>query len=61
MCWGAYLLKQNLQSKSATLAVVGLGYVGLAVACKFAEVGFSVLGLERQAEKVVLIAMALCP
>jgi nucleotide sugar dehydrogenase len=44
------LLEQDLESlikeKNAKIAVVGLGYVGLPTAVKFAEVGFSVLGID---------------
>jgi UDP-N-acetyl-D-mannosaminuronic acid dehydrogenase len=37
------------------LVVVGLGYVGLPVACRFAEEGFDVTGIDIVAEKVDLI------
>jgi UDP-N-acetyl-D-mannosaminuronic acid dehydrogenase len=44
------LLEPNLglliREKHAKIAVVGLGYVGLPTAVKFAEVGFSVLGID---------------
>ncbi len=54
-------LRKKIESKSAKIGVVGLGYVGLAVACKFAEAGFSVLGVERLAEKVALINEGILP
>jgi UDP-N-acetyl-D-mannosaminuronic acid dehydrogenase len=37
------------------LVVVGLGYVGLPVACRFAEEGFTVTGIDILAEKVDMI------
>ena len=51
--------KKNLLDKfagrHATLAVVGLGYVGLPLAVEFAEAGFSVLGLDVDQEKTAKI------
>lgn len=54
-------LNQKISARSARIAVVGLGYVGLAVACKFAQVGFTVTGLERQQDKVELINAGILP
>jgi UDP-N-acetyl-D-mannosaminuronic acid dehydrogenase len=54
-------LQKNIELKTATIGVVGLGYVGLAVACKFAEAGFAVLGLERLPEKVKMINNGILP
>ena len=45
-------LHHKLESKQARLAVIGLGYVGFPVACEFARVGFDVLGIELQQERV---------
>lgn len=45
-------LQQKIQSKTALLGVVGLGYVGLPVACTFAKTGFDVIGVDIQAERV---------
>ena len=39
-------LKAKIEAGQAKLAVIGLGYVGLPVACEFARVGFDVLGVE---------------
>ena len=39
-------LKNKIETKEAKLAVIGLGYVGLPVACTFAEAGFDVLGVD---------------
>ncbi|TAK11132.1 MAG: nucleotide sugar dehydrogenase [Anaerolineae bacterium] len=48
-------LTTNIQNKSAKLAVIGLGYVGLPVACEFARVGFDVLGVDILTERVAKI------
>ena len=48
-------LQMKIERKEAKLAVIGLGYVGLPVACQFARVGFDVLGLEIRADRVELI------
>ena len=45
-------LRRRIDDGSARLAVVGLGYVGTPVACRFAEAGFQVLGLDVAAAKV---------
>ena len=48
-------LRLKIQQKQVRLAVIGLGYVGLPVACEFARVGFNVLGIEIQEERVLLV------
>jgi len=48
-------LRLRIQQKKAYLAVIGLGYVGLPVACEFARIGFNVLGIDIQEERVKLI------
>jgi len=40
-------LKHKLQSKTAIIGVVGLGYVGLPFAVEKAKVGFHVIGIEQ--------------
>jgi UDP-N-acetyl-D-glucosamine dehydrogenase len=47
----ANLLKR-LNDKTATVAVLGLGYVGLPLAVAFAEAGYKVIGIEPMASKV---------
>ena len=42
----------SIESKSALIGVVGIGYVGLPVAVTFAEAGFHVVGIDLRAEKV---------
>jgi UDP-N-acetyl-D-glucosamine dehydrogenase len=48
--------KQDLLAKldghSATIAVVGLGYVGLPLACAFAEAGHRVIGIDLSIDRV---------
>jgi UDP-N-acetyl-D-glucosamine dehydrogenase len=45
-------LLKKLNERSATIAVIGLGYVGLPLACAFAEVGLRVIGVDLSLEKV---------
>lgn len=54
-------LEMKIERKEAKLAVIGLGYVGLPVACKFAQVGFDVLGVEIQADRVERINSGFSP
>ena len=42
-------LQMRIQNKSARVGIVGLGYVGLALAAEFAEAGFTVIGVEQDA------------
>lgn len=48
-------LRRRIDACHATVAVIGLGYVGLPVACSFARAGFPVIGLDVVAEKVARI------
>ena len=48
-------LNNKIASKDARLAVIGLGYVGLPVACEFARVGFDVTGVETKKDRVTRI------
>ncbi len=54
-------LKRKLEQKKASLAVIGLGYVGLPVAAVLAETGFDVLGVEIRSERVEKINRGICP
>jgi UDP-N-acetyl-D-glucosamine dehydrogenase len=45
-------LLDKLNNRNATIAVVGLGYVGLPLACAFAEVGHHVIGIDLARDKV---------
>jgi UDP-N-acetyl-D-glucosamine dehydrogenase len=45
-------LKQKLESHTAEVGVIGLGYVGLPLAVEFAKAGFHVTGIDVQESKV---------
>ena len=45
-------LQNKIKNKSAEIAVVGLGYVGLPLAVEFADAGFDVTGIDVSNEKV---------
>jgi UDP-N-acetyl-D-glucosamine dehydrogenase len=45
-------LVTKLHDRNATIAVVGLGYVGLPLSCALAEVGHHVIGIDVELEKV---------
>ena len=45
-------LENKLKQRSAAVAIVGLGYVGLPLAVAFAEAGFKVLGFDIQEKRV---------
>lgn len=45
-------LQRKIASKEAKISVLGLGYVGLPLALRFAEVGYPVSGVEVDGEKV---------
>jgi UDP-N-acetyl-D-mannosaminuronic acid dehydrogenase len=52
---------ETIERRELVIAVIGLGYVGLPVACMFADAGFRVVGIERSAEKVDLINRGVSP
>lgn len=45
-------LIERLRNKSAVIGIAGLGYVGLPLALRYAEVGYNVLGIDIDQEKV---------
>lgn len=45
-------LLQKIESKNARIGIIGMGYVGLPLAISFAEVGFEVVGIDIDADKV---------
>jgi UDP-N-acetyl-D-glucosamine dehydrogenase len=45
-------LIERFKARTATVAVVGLGYVGLPLVCRFAEAGFRTLGFDIDPAKV---------
>ena len=48
-------LIDRIKDKSATIGVIGLGYVGLPLAVEFAKAGFHVTGFDILADKVKMI------
>ena len=48
-------LQEKIRSRSAVIAVVGLGYVGLPMAVELAKVGFKVHGIDLSDEKVAKV------
>ncbi|HJS30338.1 MAG TPA: nucleotide sugar dehydrogenase [Anaerolineales bacterium] len=49
------ILRGKIQDRSASLAVIGLGYVGMPLAVAFAEAGFSVTGIDQDPAKVAAV------
>jgi UDP-N-acetyl-D-glucosamine dehydrogenase len=45
----------RFEDKSATIAIVGIGYVGLPLAVTFADAGFHVIGIDPVEEKVAAV------
>ena len=45
-------LLQKIESRTAVIGIVGMGYVGLPLAVAFAKEGFSIIGIDVNAEKV---------
>ena len=43
---------ESFASRDALIAVVGMGYVGLPLALRYAEVGYGVLGIDIDPAKV---------
>ena len=48
-------IKKKLMNKTATLGVVGLGYVGLPLAVEKAKAGFKTIGFDVQESKVEMV------
>ncbi len=57
----AVRLRERIDGGTAIVSVVGLGYVGLAVACEFARVGFRVVGLDIDQGRVATISAGHSP
>ena len=45
-------LHQKIESRDAHIAIIGLGYVGLPVACMFAQAGFSTIGVDVDSARI---------
>src|SRR5580765_5934806 len=48
-------LEEKLRQKTASIGIVGLGYVGLPLAVEFAKAGFHVTGIDVQEHKIAAI------
>ena len=49
------ILKKKLQNKSAVIGILGLGYVGLPLLLRYAEVGYKVIGIDIDQHKVDML------
>ena len=49
------MLQDKLKDKSAQIAIMGLGYVGLPLAVVFADAGFQVTGIDPDARKIEIL------
>jgi UDP-N-acetyl-D-glucosamine dehydrogenase len=47
-------LTKRIRTKTAAVAVIGLGYVGLPLAVEKAKVGFRVLGVDQNPERAAM-------
>src|SRR5271168_1701337 len=50
-----HALKEKIETRTAKVGIVGLGYVGLPLAVEFAKVGFEVVGIDLSASKVAKV------
>lgn len=48
-------LEEKIHSRTAAIAVIGMGYVGLPLAVEKAKVGFTVIGIEQKPERMDMI------
>ncbi len=55
------LIDQPIVAKNETIAVVGMGYMGLPIASLLAQAGYQVTGVDLNKEKVDAINRAECP
>ena len=49
------VLREKIKQKKAKIGIIGLGYVGLPLAIEFARKGYSVHGIDVDANKIKLI------
>lgn len=54
-------LSSRIASREAKVGVIGLGYVGVAVAAELAAAGFRVVGVDVKADRVACINAGHCP
>lgn len=55
------LADENITARNETLAVVGMGYMGLPIASLLAQAGYSVTGVDLNSDKVDAINRGECP
>lgn len=48
----AQMLNQKIQAQTATIGIVGLGYVGLPLAVNYAQAGFQTIGMDLDSKRV---------
>ena len=46
------LILERLNNKSATIGIIGLGYVGLPLALTYSQNGYKVIGIDTEVEKI---------
>jgi threonine dehydrogenase-like Zn-dependent dehydrogenase len=49
------LVEESDKEQGRTVAIIGLGYVGLPLALLFAEKGYTVLGIDNDAAKIAML------
>lgn len=54
-------LCERIEAREAVIGVIGLGYVGLPVACMFARAGFRVMGVDVKADRIATINAGCSP
>lgn len=54
-------LQSKIEQRNATIGVIGLGMVGLPVACAFAQAGFDVIGVDAKQARVEAISAGRVP
>jgi len=54
-------LQERIATRDAKLGVIGLGYVGLPVACLFADAGFDVVGIDLKEKRIDRINLGQSP
>lgn len=54
-------LYEKIKNRTAKIGIIGLGYVGLPLACLAAEKGYEVIGIDIDAKKIELINKGISP
>ena len=49
-------LREKIETNGARIGIIGLGYVGLPLACEFVRAGFKVTGIDNDADKIARLA-----